>query len=308
MLPALSWAQESAQPVEKLLPPGLAPGDQLNVRMYDFPDLNGGVQVHVSADGSVHLPYAGTIHVEGMSPDAFERAITESLRTKGIVKEPNVTVDVVSAVNLVVSVIGQVQSPRVYPLYAPAPLSFVISQAGGLNGLADHHLTILHHSDQLPTSVEYDPDAPNPAAMNTLVQPGDVVNVSNRGVFFVGGEVNRPGIYPIGGALSIGQSSPTSGEGMVKQMTLLDALAQAGGITAIAKRSKMYILRSVDGKREEILVDQVKLSKGEIADPIIHPNDIIYLQPSYLRQQTNNLFATAISGLYAATQIKTANF
>jgi protein involved in polysaccharide export with SLBB domain len=120
--------------------------------------------------------------------------------------------------------------------------------------------------------------------------------------------VNHPGIYPIGGALSVGTVSGASGEGIVKNMTLLEALTLAGGITQIAQRSKMYLLRTVDGKREEILVDQVKLSKGEIADPILHPNDIIYLQPSYLRQQTNNLFATALTGLYAATTIRQANF
>jgi len=295
-------------PEGKFLPPGLAPGDQLNVRMYDFPDLGAGVQVHVGADGSVHLPYAGTIHALGLSPDGFQQAISESLQAKGIVKDPNVTVDVVSAVNLTVNVMGQVITPRILPLYAPAPLSFVIGQAGGLNGLASHQLTILHHSDRAPSSVDFDPEAPSGAAMNTLVEPGDVVAVSSRGVYFVGGEVGRPGIYPLGGALNVGQSSPASGMGVVKNITLLEALAQAGGITAIAKRSKMYLLRTVDGKREEILIDQVKLSKGEVADPILHPNDIIYLQPSYLRQQTNNLFATALSSLYAVAAVKTTNF
>jgi polysaccharide export outer membrane protein len=308
MLPAPLWAQEAAMPEGKFLPPGLAPGDQLNVRMYDFPDLVTGVQVHVGADGSVHLPYAGTIHALGLSPDGFEQAISESLQAKGIVKNPNVTVDVVSAVNLTVTVMGQVIAPKAFALYSPAPLSFVIGQAGGLTGLASHQLTILHHGDRPPSTVEFDPELPSSTAMNTLVVPGDIVTVSSRGVYFVAGEVNRPGIYPLGGALSVGQITPASGEGVVKEITLLEALAQAGGITPIAKRSKMYLFRTVDGKREEILIDQVKLSKGEVADPILHPNDIIYLQPSYLRQQSNNLFATALSSLYAVASVKTANF
>jgi polysaccharide biosynthesis/export protein len=308
MLPTPFWAQEAAAPEAKFLPPGLAPGDQLNVRMYDFPDLGSGVSVHVNADGFVHLPYAGTIQVLGLSPDGFEKAISESLQSKGIVRQPNVTVDVVSAINMSVNVIGQVNTPRVIPLFAPAPLSYVIAQAGGLNGLADHNLSILHHSEQLPVTVEFNPDRPSDAALNTLVQPGDIVTVSNRGVYFMGGEVLRPGIYPLGGALSVGTATPSSGEGVVKDITLMEALAQAGGVTAIAKRSKLYLFRTVDGKREEILVDQVKLSKGEVADPILHPNDIIYLQSSYLRQQTNNLFSTAISSLYAATAIRGANF
>ena len=116
MLPGLSSAQELAAPENTFQAPGLAPGDQLNVRLYDFPDLVSGVSVHVGADGYVHLPYAGTIQAAGMSPEKLEREITESLRDKGIVKAPNVTVDVVTAINLSVDVIGQVQSPKSIPL------------------------------------------------------------------------------------------------------------------------------------------------------------------------------------------------
>lgn len=307
VIPSAYSAQETA-PESSFATPGLAPGDQIIVHMYDFPD-NGisNVNIHVAADGSVHLPYAGTIQVAGKSPAETEQAIIDALRSKGIVKDPNVTVDVVSAIHMNVNVLGQVQTPRSVPLFAPASLSFVLTQVGGINGLASHHLTILHHSEQLPTSVDYDPEAPTTAALNTVVQPGDVVTVSSAGVYFVAGEVNRPGIFPIGGVLSAGAANATAGTGVVKHITLLEALAQAGGITAIAARSKMLILRTVDGKREQIQVDEVKLYKGEVADPILHPDDIIYVPSSYLRQQTNNLFSTALSGVYAAVELKQLN-
>ena len=276
--------------------------------MFDFPDLGGPVQVHVAPDGSVTLPYAGKIQIAGMSPEQFGNAISVALQDRGVVKQPNVTVEVVSAVYLTVNVIGQVNNLKPVPLYAPAPLSYVLSQVNGVNGLAARHITIIHHSDQPPTSVDYDPEAPTLAALNTIVQPGDIVNVSNRGVYFVVGEVNRPGVYPLGGALTVGTATAQYGTGIVAHITLLQGLAQAGGVTAIAARSRMHILRTVDGKREDIRVDQVKLSRGEVADPILKQDDIIYLEPSYFRQQTNNLFSTALSGLYAATSIRNANF
>jgi polysaccharide export outer membrane protein len=291
----------------QIAPVGLAPGDLLGIRLYDFPDLGGSpMQVHVSPEGTIHLPYAGTLQASGMLPAALEKSIGDALRTKGIVKEPNVTVEVVSSVNLTVNVVGQVLTPRSIPLYAPAPISFIMGQVGGPTGLAAHHLTIIRRGDTMPQSVDYDPDVPTAAAFNTLVQPGDIVSVSSRGVYFIVGEVNRPGIYPMGGSLMSGAGTATMG--MVKNVTLLQALAQAGGITAIAARSKMHILRTVDGKREDIVVDEVKLSKGQVADPLLHPDDIIYLPPSYLRQQTNNLFSTALSGLYGITQAKSAGF
>ncbi len=310
LFPAASWAQGSEPATvtgateAKFLPPGLTAGDQIEVRLFDFPDVGSApLRVRVSADGTVRLPYAGVIQAEGLSADDLQRSIVQALKSKEIVKEPNVSVDIISALNLNVRVIGEVRLPKSVPLFAPMPISFILSEVGGITGLASHHLTILHHSQEAPTSVDYDPDAPTSAAMNVLVQPGDIVSVSHMGVFFVGGEVLRPGVYPLGGAVSVGVASGLSGMGVVKQMTLLQALTQSGGVTQIAARSKMHILRTIDGKREDIVVDQVKLSKGEIADPILHADDIIYVPPSYIRMQTNNLFSTAIASLYAGIQV-----
>jgi polysaccharide biosynthesis/export protein len=304
MIPAVGRTQESLPATDSSAGIGLAPGDQIVVHMFDFTELGGPITVHIAADGMVHLPYAGTLQAAGRTPDQLQAAIDEALRNQGMVKEPNVTVDVQTAVNLAVNVIGQVQVPKAVPLYAPAPISYILSQVGGLSGVASPHLTVIHPGDVMPTSLDYDPEKPNPAVLHTLVKPGDIIHVASRGVYFIVGEVNRPGIFPIGGGLTIGTVTSSFGIGVVKQLTLLEALTQAGGITPIAARSKMRILRIVDGKREEILVDEVKLYKGEIADPIIHPDDIIYVPSSYIRQQTNNLFATAVSGIYAATQVR----
>ena len=304
MLSPAVRAQESA-PAAPASGEGFVPGDQLMVHMYDFPELSGGVSARVSLDGTIHLPFAGTLKVAGMTPDSLSAAISDALRSRGIVKDPNITVDIQSAVGMQVTVLGQVVSPHPIPLYAPAPISYILSQAGGLNGLAAHHLTILHQDNEPPTSLDYEPENPSPAVLQTMVRPGDILHVASRGVFFISGEVAKPGIYAIGGVLSFGQTSAPFGMDIVKQMTLQGALAQAGGITPIAARSQMRIIRTVNGKREEILIDQVKLYKGEIADPIIHPNDIIYVPSSYIRSVTNNIFNTALSGLYAAVTVKT---
>ncbi|HEY9127519.1 MAG TPA: polysaccharide biosynthesis/export family protein [Acidobacteriaceae bacterium] len=285
--------------------PGLAPGDQVAIRLYDFPDLTDAILVHVSDDGSVHLPYAGTVKAQGLSPNQLQEAISDALKSRGIVKDPNVTVDVQSAVNLTVNVIGEVLKPATIPLYAPAPVSYVLTQAGGMTGLASTHVTILHPGGVEPTKLEYDKNAPTAAVLHTMVKPGDIVHVSSAGVFFMGGEVARPGIYPIGGTLNTGQITGVFGAGVARQMTLLTALSQAGGITSIAARSQMRIIRTVDGRREEIKVDQVKLYKGEIADPMILPDDIIYVPSSYIRTVTNNLFGTAVQSAYAAAQLST---
>ena len=299
------WAQEPAAPGTRTAPTGLAPGDQLQVRMFDFPDLVGGMHLTVTSDGTIHVPYAGTVPVEGMAADQVEHAIEQSLRDKDVVKNPTVSVEILTGVNMTIQVIGQVRNPQTIPVNAPVPVSFVMSKVGGPNGIAAKYFTIIHNSDKAPTTIQFDPEAPTPAALNTLVYPGDIVHVSSLGVYFMVGEVNHPGVFPMGGALSIGQATVLSGMGVVKQMTLLQALAESGGVTAIAARSKTRLLRTTDGKREEIMIDIVKLERGEIADPILHPDDILYVPSSYFRSQTNNLFSTAITALYASSQVRT---
>jgi polysaccharide export outer membrane protein len=305
MCPVANWAQETATPETKIQPVGLAPGDQIGVRLFDLPDLGPApLQVIVNADGAIRLPYVGEVPVEGMTPMDAEAAVAEALRTKGIVKEPNVSVQVISAANMTVEVTGQVTSPQAIPIYAPTPVSFLMAKVSGQNGLSAGHLTIVHHSGGAPTSVDLGIDGTNAAGLNTLVYPGDIVHVSSAGVFFMVGEINRPGVYPMRGALNIGQVTSQFGMGVVDHMTLLQALTEAGGITAIAARSKCRLLRAVNGRREEIMIDIVKLEKGEIADPLLHPDDIIYVPSSYIRAQTNNLFQTVLSSLYVLPSIR----
>ena len=309
MLPVVMWGQDKPPINDSYAPPTIAVGDEVSVHLYDLPETGQAVMLQVDPEGTISVPYAGTIHAAGLTTKSLGAAIVEALQMNGIVKRANVSVEVSTrSAFLGVNVIGQVISPRPIPLSSPVPLAYVIDQVGGLSGQAARKVTILHRGDRDPDTVDFDPESLSAASANTLVYPGDTVTVSSRGVFFIAGEVYRPGIYPMGGGISVGQVQASSGEGVVQHMTLLQALAQAGGITAIAARSHLHILRTVEGKRVDIEVNQVKLSEGKVADPILQPNDIIYLPPSYFRQQTNNLFGTALSSLNAAASVRTANF
>ena len=130
------------------------------------------VSVHVNADGTVHLPYAGTLKAQGLTPDQLQGAISDALRNRGIVKDPNVTVDVLLAVNMSVAVIGEVLKPTSIPLYAPAPVSYILTQAGGITSMASPHVTILHPGGVEPTSIDYERNSPSSDALRTLVRPG----------------------------------------------------------------------------------------------------------------------------------------
>ena len=277
--------------------PGFAPGDTLIVYMYDFPELKDAIDVAVDPQGMIHLPYVGSIHIGGLTLSQADRAIESALVSRGIEKQANVTIKVVTSSSMVVYLTGQVAHPASILLYAPAPLAYVLSQGGGFTGVEGKQISILHRSGSLPTEVDFDSQNMTAKAMNTLVHPGDIIDVLPTGVFYMIGEVTRSGIYPITGGLSLGNG--IAGLGIARKLTLLQGLAMAGGITEIASRSKALLIRQKpDGTREIIHIDILKLEKGEIADPLLQKGDIFFVPSSYLRNLTNNIFSNLVNSLY----------
>jgi polysaccharide export outer membrane protein len=69
--------------------------------------------------------------------------------------------------------------------------------------------------------------------------------------FSIMGEVNKPGAYPLNG-----------------RMTVLEAIAAAGGLRDFAKTKKMYILRRTpDGATARVKVDYKGMVEGKVDDP-----------------------------------------
>lgn len=79
--------------------------------------------------------------------------------------------------------------------------------------------------------------------------------------FSIMGEVNRPGAYPLNGKMSV-----------------LEAIAAAGGLRDFAKTKKMYILRRAsDGSTTRVKVDYKGLVEGKVDDPAmtLQPRDTV---------------------------------
>ncbi len=84
-----------------------------------------------------------------------------------------------------------------------------------------------------------------------------IVNQVNSLAFNVVGEVLKPGYYPL-----------------TRRMTVLDAIAMAGGFRDFAKVKKIYVLRTeADGKQVRLPFNYKNVVKGK------NPNQNIELQP-----------------------------
>jgi polysaccharide export outer membrane protein len=270
--------------------PGLLPGDQIEVYSTDLTEAPD-VKLTIGPDGTINFPYIGTVKLEGLTPAEVQTKIAEQLKLKQIVLSPTITVNVVNARNYAVTVLGEVRTPMRIPLFSAEPLSIILSAAGGLTSNASLHILISHADGSVPEDVEVSRDLHDLHTLNATVLPGDVVAVVPAGSFFALGEFNKPGVYPIVGT---------------QHLTLLQAVVAAGGPTPIGYYSKTRLLRTVNGHREEIFLDVGKLERGEIADPLVHTDDILYIPRNNTKNLTNNWLNTTL--MLTGLGLSLANF
>jgi polysaccharide export outer membrane protein len=83
----------------------------------------------------------------------------------------------------------------------------------------------------------------------------------------VGGEVDKPGQYPV-----------------IGPMTLMKAVAAGGGTSTTAQLKEVAVFRTVNGQHYIGLYDMKAIARGNYADPAIYPNDVIMVGESQTRR------------------------
>lgn len=83
----------------------------------------------------------------------------------------------------------------------------------------------------------------------------------------IGGEVKKPGVYPI-----------------VGEMTLMTAIASAEGWTDIANKGEVVVFRKVGGKEYAAVYNVKAIEKGRYADPDIYASDVVMVGDSQARK------------------------
>ena len=81
-------------------------------------------------------------------------------------------------------------------------------------------------------------------------------------------------------------------------MTIIDAIAQAGDLQATGKRARVFVLRQVNGKQQMYAVDMAK-AESIYSSPVyyLQQNDVVYVEPNAMKARTasvnGNTFRTA---------------
>lgn len=244
----------------------VGPKDLLEIKVFDLPELN--QTVRVSEDGTITLPLLGSVNVQGMTKDAVEATLKRLLEEKWL-RNAQVSVFIKEYQSKQVAVMGAVEKPGMYELVGRLSLLQVISQAGGFTETASNEIFVLREGNNGMTATMAidleDLMLNGNQKLNIPLQPGDIINVPVDAIIhvYVFGAVTKPG------ALDVRRS---------KGITLLQAIAQAGGIAEGGSKSGVTIKRrEKDGKETKMKVNIKDIIKGKKPDVELQEGDVVYV-------------------------------
>ncbi len=258
-LPSLSPDNSNAPPAiegpRKLLQ--LGPGDSVALQVYGQPDLS--TTVYVADDGSIPVPLVGNVQVNGLSPSEAGRATEKALSDGKFLIDPHVTVTVVQSRSQRVSVLGEVGTPGRYAIESNTTIFDLLAQAGGAKETSSDVVFLLRPDatgkiNRYPINLKGLGDARNSMPTQAL-QGGDSIFVPRAPQFYIFGEVTQPNMYRV-----------------EPGMTIVQAIARAGGVTPRGSRNRFEVRRKgADGVERTV--------NAKLSDPV-QPNDVIRIKES----------------------------
>ncbi len=247
----------------------IGPKDLLEIRVFEVPDLNG--ELRVDEDGNINFAPVGELRAQGLTADQLRLRLKEILEERYF-QRATVSVQVREFRSSPISVIGAVQQPGDLAFPGRWTLIEALTAAGGL---AENHgpvLYVLRRSDNgLSDQIEIPVDAllvhadPN---FNIPIFANDLINVPATATYIV---------YCLGEVESPGAMEFKSNE----RLTLLAAIARAGGLSDRAS-SKVTVKRArTDGTDEEIQLDYKDIISGKRQDFKLRDGDVVIVKESF---------------------------
>jgi polysaccharide biosynthesis/export protein len=236
----------------------LGGGDSIKTSVFLSPELT--AEVRLSEDGLVSLPMIGQIKLLGLTVPQAEALIATKLKEGNFIQKAQVSVAVVAYRSKQVSVLGSVGKPGRYPLeFKGIRLSEMLAMAGGIAGGGDDKIILTRKNKQGKVeSAEIDLPSiylNNRQELDIELIGGDTLYVHRQPIYYIYGQVGRPGNYPIERGMTVGQ-----------------AIAKGGSFTLRSRESGVRLLRR--DKSGKIVESTPKLD-----DPM-QPDDQIFVKES----------------------------
>jgi polysaccharide biosynthesis/export protein len=253
-------------------------GDLIEVTVFGVPDLT--TKIRVSGSGDVYFPLIDYVHVADLTTDEAQELIQKRLEDGGFVRGPHVAIFVDESASQAITMVGEVSRPGPYPAIGERRLFDLISAAGGLTDKAGRLVTIERRGDPGKTiNLQISSNLAEDTRDNVEVFPGDTIIVSRAGIIYVVGDVNHPSGFLIED----------------NSLSVLKALALAGGNTRTSALSKTKILRQTPNGVKEIPVNLKKVLYAKAPDLPMARGDILFIPGSSAKAAAYRTADAAVS-------------
>lgn len=227
----------------------LGTGDMLRITIYGNADLT--TETRVTSAGSISLPLIGDVQVGGISVSLAEKNIANLLDKGGFIKKPQVNIVVLQVSSQQISVLGEVLKPGRYPIDRPSTLIELLAMAGGANQNGADLVTVISQKNGNTIRQEYNwRDLLRSEGKDVALAAGDTLYIPRAQMFYIYGEVQRPGSFRL-----------------ERDMTVAQALATGGGLTARGTEHGLRIKRR--NEQGELDIISVKPSTLLKADDVL---------------------------------------
>lgn len=251
----------------------IGPGDFIEITNWQGVEAKK-EEVRVTADGKISIGFIEDLEATGLTERQLDEKITRLLQR--YIKNPSIDVRVKEYRSHTVLVLGAIitgedSGPGRYVLSGRTTVLEAISIAGGPRLDANLGDIKVRSTDGKSTTLNlFKTMIEGDQSQNVLIDNEDMVyvpqitNEDNR--VYVFGEVNNPGIVTFKGG----------------QLSMFDAIAQAGGVTVFAHEEDTRIVRGDISRPEVILADYEKLiEEGDYTQNVDLINgDLVYVPRS----------------------------
>lgn len=231
-------------------------GDVVRITVYGNPDLT--TEARVGENGGITFPLIGAVKAAGQTPAAAEKEISTRLAKGGFIVDPNVNLNIVQYRGQQISVLGRVNRPGKHTLEKVSRVADALAMAGGIVPDGADTVTLVRTRDGKTEYHNIDVVAlfmPGGESSNIVVRDGDVLNVARQPMFYIYGEVQRPGAFRL-----------------EQNMSVVQALSMGGGVTVRGTQRGIRILRrDANGAMQEL--------ETKLAD-LVKKDDVIYVKES----------------------------
>lgn len=258
----------------------LGPGDKLEIEVLGDPTTR--ATTLVGPDGKIYYFLLPGVDVWGKTLTETKALLERELKMY-FREEPQVAITLRGISSKQVWLLGRLNAPGIYPLATPMTLLESLSLAGGprhVSSLATASLSPISVSPSLPDELA---DLKHSFVMrNGHLLPVDFDRLLHQGdmsqniylqpddfVYLPPALANE--IYVLG---AVAQPKPVY---YAKEITLVSAIANAGGTIKDAYLTHVAIVRGSLAKPEVSVIDYRAITRGKATDVVLEPRDIVYI-------------------------------